>query len=327
MKKKILISIVLLITFNVVKAQFGYGKIEDVKNIKEVPLLVLMESKNKKTVKRLSKKDNGALEQYYAQINQYNEALKKVFELNWEFSTEIKFIEEDSLEVYNTKENKDRFAYFTKVVQKGDTDSSLLRVNGTITTHSYAIFITGSNKPVYTTMYTSHTLNEADVKFISQQLQNYLKKRLLVTEDKKTRTKLMKEMNNNAHKVKEKIVLFDKDNLAPDLIYTTNTFYPFEHKVTSKEEIDTAILNNDPDKAYLKILPIGQLTGVSRPVKTAKLMHVQYLIDAVNGEIIAFVSPSKIGLGGSLGTSMKSSKQQMTKKDMEKMVEAINGIK
>ena len=118
-----------------------------------------------------------------------------------------------------------------------------------------------------------------------------------------------------------------KDNLAPDLIYATKTLYPFKHKVTSKEEIDTAILNNDPDKAYLKILPIGQLTGVSRPVKTAKLMHVQYLIDAVNGEIIAFVSPSKIGLGGSLGTSMKSSKHQMTKKDMEKMVEAINETK
>ena len=327
MKKKVLISIILLTTLNVAKAQFGYGKLEDVKNIKEVPLLVLLESKNKKTVKRLSKKENGALEQYYAQIKQYNDALKKAFTNSWEFTEEIKFIEEDSLDIYDSKENKGRFSYFTKVVQKGDTDSSLLRIQGTITTHSYAIFLTGSNKPVHTLMYTAHILNEADAKFISQQIQNYLKKRLLTTEDKKSRTKLMQEMNNNAHEVKEKIVLFDKDNLAPEVVNAMNLVYPFRHNVTSKEEIDKAILNNDPDKVYLKILPVGQLSGVSRPVKTAKLMHVQYFIDATNGEVKAFVSPSKIGLGGSLGTSMKTSKHQMTKKDLEKMVKTINGIR
>ena len=92
MKKKILISIVLLITFNVAEAQFGYGKIEDVKNIKEIPLLVLLESKNKKTVKRLSKKDNGALEQYYSQINQYNKALKKVFNLAGNFLPKLNLL-------------------------------------------------------------------------------------------------------------------------------------------------------------------------------------------------------------------------------------------
>jgi hypothetical protein len=327
MKKKVLVIIMFLSTFLVAKAQFGYGKFEDVKKIKEVPLLVLLESKNKKIVKKLSKKNNGMLEQYYSQINQYNEALKKSFINSWEFSEEIKFIEEDSLEVYNTKENAGKFAFFTKDVQKGDTDSSLLRTNGIITTHSYAIFLVGSNKPVHSVLYTSHTLNEADSKFISQQIQNYLKTRLIPTTEKKSRTKLMLEMNDNAHMVKDKLVLFDKDNLAPDIIYSTNATYPFNHKVTSKEEIDTAILNNDPKIIYLKILPIGHVTGVCRPVKTSQLMHVQYFINAENGEIMSYVSPSKIGLGGSLGTSMKSSKHQMKKRDLEKMANTIKAVK
>ena len=38
-----------------------------------------------------------------------------------------------------------------------------------------------------------------------------------------------------------------------------------------------------------------------------------FVINAENGEIMSYVSPSKIGLGGSLGTSMKSSKHQMKK--------------
>lgn len=326
MKKKSLVIIMLLATFLVAKAQFGYGKFEDVKKIKEVPLLVLLESKNKKTVKKLSKKNNGMLEQYYSQINQYNEALKTSFVNSWDFSEEIKFIEEDSLEVYNTKENAGKFAIFTKDVQKEDTDSSLLRTNGIITTNSYAIFLIGSNKPVHSVLYTSHTLNEADSKFISQQIQNYLNRRLIPTE-KKSRTKLMLEMNDNAHLVKDKLVLFDKDNLAPDIIYSTSATYPFKHKVTSKDEIDQAILNNDPKIVYLKILPIGQITGVCRPVKTAQLMHVQYFINAEDGEIMSYVSPSKIGLGGSLGTSMKSSKHQMKKRDLEKMANTIRELK
>jgi len=327
MKKKFLVIIMFLAPFLVAKAQFGYGKFEDVKKVNEVPLLVLLESKNKKTVKKLSKKKNGMLAQYYSQINQYNEALKKSFEKSWKFSKEIKFIEEDSLEVYDTKENAGKFAFFSKDVQKGDTDSSLLRTNGVITTNSYAVFLIGSNKPVYSVLYTSHTLNEADSKFISQQIQNYLNKRLTPTTEKKSRTKLMLEMNDNAHMVKDKLVLFDKDNLDPDIIYSTSAKYPFEHRVTSKEEIDRAILNNDPEIVYLKILPIGQISGVCRPVKTAQLMHVQYFINAENGEIMSYVSPSNIGLGGSLGTSMKSSKHQMKKRDLEKMANTIRELK
>lgn len=327
MKKRTLIIILLLATLHVANAQFGYGKLEDVQKIKEIPLLVILESKNKKTVKRLSKKDNGTLEKYYSEIEQYNEALKKSFENSWKFSNEVKFISEDELETYNTKENKGKYAYFTRMVQKGDTDSSLLRTQGIITTHSYGILIIGSGKPVQSLMYTSHMPNEADLKFIAQQIQNYLLKRLIPTDDKKSRSELMKEMNSNANKVKSKMVLFAKDNLSADLLYATNTVYPFQHKVTSKEEIDTAILNNDPNIVYLKILPVGHMTGAIRPVKTAKLMHVKYLINAENGEVLALESPSGIGLGGSLGTSMKSSKHEMTKKDLAKMVEIINGLK
>ena len=115
MKKKFLVIIMLLATFLAAKAQFGYGKFEDVKKIKEVPLLVLLESKNKKTVKKLSKKNNGMLEQYYSQINQYNEAIKTSFVNSWKFSEKIKFIEEDSLEVYNTKENAGKFAFLLRM--------------------------------------------------------------------------------------------------------------------------------------------------------------------------------------------------------------------
>lgn len=118
-------------------------------------------------------------------------------------------------------------------------------------------------------MYTTLLPNEADFKFISQQIQSYLN----------------------------------------------------PYKIASKEEIDNAILTDAKDLAYLKILPVGQISDHSGPLKTSSLIFMQYVINAENGEYLAYVNPSPIQVPGVLGLLVNNNK--LKKNDLQSIVMAI----
>ncbi len=324
MKKTILTVLVFILTFNYVNAQFGFGKIEDVKRIKEVPLLAILQTKSEKVIKKISKSKNGDLEKYYSDIENYNISLKKGFENSWNFSNEVKFITSEELETYNSESNTGKYAYFKIQIEKGDNGFSLIKSKGLITTYNYAIYLTGEKKPVYSFMYSSSLPNAADFKFISQQIQNYLTVRELLKSGEKSKNELKSEFYENAHKIKDKTLLINKEDISDNLIEEIKNIYKYQYKLTSKEEIDEAILNNDKSKAYLKIVPQGQITGSSGPLKVSKLMFVQFIMNAEDGKVLAFVKPSSFGYGGPLGTALKGSKSEMKIKDLESIIKAIN---
>lgn len=323
MKKPILILLIIF-TFNHINAQFGFGKIEDIKRIKEVPLLVILQEKSEKTIKKINKSKKGDINQYYSDIKNFNTAIKEGFENPWVFSKEIKFITTQEFETYNSKSNKRKYAYFKLQIDQGDNGFSLLKSKGLITTYNYAIYLTGEKKPVYSYMYSSDLPNSADFKFISQQIQNYLVGRETLKSGNKSRKEMIAEFNKNASEIKNKTLLLDRENLTENLIDEIKNVYKYDYKLTTKKEIDESILSNNESIAYLKIVPIGQVTGSSGALKTSKLMFLQYIIDAKNGEILAFVKPSSFGLGGVLGSSLRGSKRKMKTEDLKKIIKAIN---
>ncbi|WP_282161387.1 hypothetical protein [Ulvibacterium marinum] len=323
MKKSILILLFIL-TFNHINAQLGFGKIEDINRIKEVPLLVILQEKSEKTIKKITKSKKADINQYYSDIESFNTAIRDGFENSWVFSNKIKFITTKELETYNSKSNKRKYAYFQLLIDEGDDGFSLLESKGLITTYNYALYLTGQKKPVYSYMYSSNLPNSADFKFISQQIQNYLVGREKLKSGKKSRKEMVAEFNKNAHEIKNKTLLLNKEDLTENLIDEIKNIYKYDYKITTKDEIDKAILNNDESIAYLKVVPMGQATGSTGPIKVSKLLFLQYIMDAKNGQILTFIRPSSMGLGGTLGTALKDSKSKMKIKDLKKIIKAIN---
>ncbi|HHC78513.1 MAG TPA: hypothetical protein ENK46_01430 [Flavobacteriia bacterium] len=307
MKIKFLLVFV-LITLNSVHAQFGYGKLEDVQKIKKIPLLVVLEDEN-----------DGAKE--------YNEALQTAFEKNWNFSKEVKVITKQEFKEYNSKAQNGNYAFFKKVIHKGDDGFSQIKLKGLITTHDFTIGIVGNKKPVYSIMYPTGIPNEADFKFMIQQIQYYLQSRVDLKTGKKSKKEMLNELASNAGKIKNKTLLLAKDDLTSKLLNEIDKIYSYKYKITTKEEIDSAILSNDANIAYIKVVPVGQMTGSNGPIKVSKLFHVQYVVDAKDGQVLTYVRPKAFGLGGAVGAAMYNSKKMLTKKDMTKIVKAIVNAK
>ena len=325
---KNVVTIFFLITTCTLSAQFGMGKLEDVQRLKEVPLLVVLESPNEKVVKKLSKKDPEGLKKYYNDIATNNAILKASMPVNWTASKEVKFIKSQELDNFKDKKNKGKYAYFMPIVQ--DRSRSKMSTAGVIVTYSYAVYLTGDNTPVYSMMYGSEskdvTVNEADLKFICQQMQNYFTYREELKGKKKSKQELIDEMYKNAEVLSQKTVLLDKEDLKEDLIEELGSIYKYNYKLTSKEEIDKAILNEDPNYAYLKVLPVGQLTS-SNIVKVSKLMHAQYFVNAKDGKVLTMITPTMVAMPGVLGTAVKNGKSKVSKKDMNKVIERIEKSK
>lgn len=322
MKKSILTLFLFILTLSNVSAQFGYGQLKDIERIKEVPLLAVLQSTNEKTIKKITKSKKGDIQKYYSDIENYNNSLKDGLSSSWEFSNEIKFITNEELERYNSKKNKRKYAYFKLDINKGDKFSPYADVGG-ITTFNYGLYLTGKNKPVYSVMYMSALPNTADFKFISQQLQNYLKMREMIKSGDKSRKDYVEEFNENSPMLKDKILLLDRADLSEKLIEEIHDVYKFDFELTSKAAIDEAILNNDNDKAYLKIVPVGQISNASGPMKLSKLVFVQMVVNAENGELLAYVKPAALGLGNMIGIALKDSKGRMNVRDLKSIVKSI----
>lgn len=306
--KKTLLFLSVILFFNLSQAQFGYGKIEDITTIKEVPLLIVLKTPNEDEVKKLEGKDKKALNEYYEQIESYNKSIKEGFADSWAFSKEVKFIQDIEIKNYETKSNDRKYA----IIKKGMVNFAF----------QYSIYLIGKKKPIYSFFYQEEP-NSSDFKYISQQIQNYLKNRELLKTGNKSKKELKKEFENKAKILKTKTFLLDKNDLTKELIKQFKNIYKYSFKLTTKEEIDEAIMNNS-DVAYLKISTLYPATSKTKSpdlvTKEVKLIYSQYIMNASNGEIIALVQPSGITIGKA--TSQNSYKI-MSIKNLKTIIKAI----
>lgn len=325
MKKLILLFVILSITsLPETYAQFGFGNLEDIQQIKKVPLIVVLLESHEKTVKKLTRKKDGSLEKYYADIDAYNTAVKKAFGNTWNFSDEIKYVTAGELEKYNTKQNNGKYAYFRQLIDPGDISNTFYH-KGAITTYNYAIYLTGKRKPVYSYMYSTLIPNEADFKFISQQIQYYLQFREVTKSKEKSRKEVLAEIKANTPLLKEKTLLIEEKNLSKGVQNSLGDLYKYAYRIASKEEIEEAILTDAKDIAYLKVLPVGQISDRMGPVKTSELIYMQYVINAETGEHLAYVTPSPIRVPGVLGMLVNDDNFKLKKNDLLSIVKDIEG--
>jgi hypothetical protein len=306
--KKTLVLLLIILFFNQSQAQFGYGKIEDIQTIKEVPLLVVLKTPNEDEVKKLERKDEKELNEYYEQIENYNKSIQEGFENSWTFSKEVKFIQDIEIKDYTTKSNDRKYAIIRKSM-----------INFAV---QYSVYLIGEKKPVYGFFYQDEP-NSSDFKYISQQIQNYLKKRELLKTGNKSKKELKKEFENKAQILKTKTLLLDKDDLTEKLVTQLKNVYKYPFKITTKEEIDEAIMNNS-DVAYLKISPLYPATSNNKTpthnIKEVKLIYSQYIMDASNGEILAMVQPSGMTIGKA---TSKNSNEIMSIKNLKDIIKSV----
>ena len=187
------------------------------------------------------------------------------------------------------------------------------------------IGLTNKKKPVYSMMYTTLHPTEADLTFIIQQFQNYLISRVELKTGEKSKKEIKAELIENANLLKTKTLLFDEEFVDKNLKEDISSIYKYDYKLTTKEDIDQAILSRNKDIAYVRAFPLMQQSGGKNSVvKLSKLVYVQYVISALDGKILGYAAPSSVGLGGNLGALTRSSNHNTTKKDLEKIIKNID---
>lgn len=172
---KLLVFFTLLLSFSTLQAQFSYGQFDDIENLKDTPLLVVLETPNPKKVKKFEKKNPEELKNYLASIEGKNKALKSTFSNAWRISNNIKFVTEEELSTYDMKENHGKYAYLTsEVYDKVKWKDSK---SGYIAYTNYAIYMLGDFTPLYSKRYASEyspksILDASDMQLAFNQMQS-----------------------------------------------------------------------------------------------------------------------------------------------------------
>ncbi len=170
----LLAVLTLLFTSSMAQAQFSYGQFSDIENLKEIPLLVVLETPNPKKVKKLEKKDPEALKNYLAAIEGKNKVLKSTFTNAWRVSDNIKFVTEEELSTYDMKENYGKYAYLTSEIY--DKVKWKESKSGYLAYTNYSIFMLGDFTPIYSKRYATEyspksMLDSSDMQLAFNQMQ------------------------------------------------------------------------------------------------------------------------------------------------------------
>ncbi|WP_203292477.1 hypothetical protein [Luteirhabdus pelagi] len=295
MKRNILLLFILVLTFKSGIAQFGMLESADIKKIKEIPLVVVLETPDDKLIKKLEKKGNKSeVAEYKKAIEDYNRSIKSAFENNWTFSKELIFVSDEEIDSYSSKKNE--YAFFQRTTQKGVKNSSAYLL-GSLTCHYYTLNLAGKKKPVFFIMDREFP-SEADFKFLIQVTEMTLEGRENSSKDARASQAMISKYKDNARQLLEKkILLVDKNDVSDKTLKNMDKIYPFEYRITDKVEIDKAIIEEDQQFAYYRIQPVGQVTSNSgsfsaMPYKSSKIYRTQYIIDAENGDILGFIMPN-----------------------------------
>jgi len=188
--KSVLVMTLMFVALSL-QAQFNLGEFEDIQKLKGIPLLVELESPNKRIVKKLGKKNPEELKNYLASIEGKNKALKASFKNSWRISNDVRFVDSEALSTYKMKENNGRYAYLTtKMYDKVRWKESK---SGYLAYMNYSIYMLGDVTPLYTKRYASEyspnsIIGEEDMQLAFNQMQskfNYKETQIAKREAKK----------------------------------------------------------------------------------------------------------------------------------------------
>ncbi len=322
--RKILLATALLLPALGLRAQFGMGKPEDVKLVRKLPLIVVMQVEDPAIVRKLTKKPD-ELAGYRAALASKNEILKSQFQKYWKFSPEIQFrrsSEMDSLlkkptQVYSTV----RIADY--VVSHHHQGSAVSRPSGGMnpvtgsqnTTTSYPNAYTetsarcgvrlqllgkgrSNNGSVCLQQIEKGRVYDSDISFSVRGMQKYLENRA----KGKEAMNLKDEVKANGPKLKTKTLLLDEEDVRESLTTADiKASYPYPIKLVERAVIEEAVLSEDPKYACVRLMPMGDK------------FSAQMVMSTDTGDVLAYSIPGygtmmvANSVGASAGVVVKKS--------------------
>ena len=324
--KKIIIALSILLP-----SIHSFSQTKDAKsaiNLKKQVLLVALEEENPKIVKKLSKKKE-ELEFYKNQIEGNNTALKNAVENYWKYSSSVEF-KPYSEALKMRDENKEKYAlmsYFKYVEydQYNSTGAGWNRNGGGFSYNPGTHYSEAVNTITQITLTLSDTkltaclptlyVSKADAVYGVQQLQ-YVVSTLQKDENATLKTVYSKDIPKNGFELKNKTLLFDKEDLDKGLTESTiKKIYPYPFKIVSMQEIEKAILNKEPGIAYVMITASPGAKGN---------IFIHYITDAEGGKILGMEYP-KVGFGITGLNGVITYNQRIKEKQLEKYADIVNG--
>ena len=308
MKLSFFIGLGIILLSNTTIAQQTYAKPEEIKLIKERPLIVeLLEldtdqinSWNKKVEKFKGKKPEKATEYsdkisyYTAFVKNYNIYIKNVMENDWSFNNDIIF--KTTSEVMELRKNSKEYSIFwysETSSKKRDDYGFKYFPNLNIPTLNYSRIEKGTNKIDYSFFMPyaeNRRMNEikkSDLQLSILLVKNHLLEIEKTGNKKYTFKKYAKDQAEKNCKDLSKFIV----NICELEIHKKSTFSEIKSNYTageiakiSDEEISKSI-NNKDDKTIGFFIPWSIAVGKAGPITSARIMYIKAFINVKTGTI------------------------------------------
>lgn len=295
-------------------AQWGYGKPEEIEEMKNRKLIVIKEVASDKVLDKLKKKGKTEfIDDYKTAIDEYNANFEAAISNMWPFHEE--YIVKTYAEVEALRKAKNEDYVVARIVtveasgtgysvsdgldwnywdvKKGVDDDKVDKSDLNGTSFFMISLVEELRKTPIAKIGIPHTFpTKADVAFSIQYTTWYMNARL---NDQKAKD-LKTMMKVNAGRLKEFTLIVRESDLSEKTTdQVVNANYPFEYKIVTDEEFDNIILEQPEQTAYLIVVPdiVDQGNAVS-------MVYMPMVIDAKTGEGCSLVEPSAGSLIGNM---------------------------
>jgi hypothetical protein len=330
-KLMMLSAIVMLAITSPLYAQMGFGKIEEIQQIKSRRLIVVIEEPSERMMKKLKKRPRkGDVEDYKADLVTFNENLKAVVEKFWPYNKsgiqyktvkEVEKLEKSNskgyavLTILSSKPSSMRAGfiyddgiYWVKDI-KDDFDD---RDDWMFSTMVINTIEDWGKKPVYYVPLFDVFPTKASMVYGIKSIQTYFNYRIAKKKSgvssKEEQERKENQMKEKFPKLAQKTLLIRSEWIDEKLNEEEiKKIYPFKFQLCDREMLDKAVLEQDPNYAYGVIMPNVISTSSANIV-----MYSQFVLDAEDSQPMWFKNYKKgfsiIGFDGKGGQENFTSK-------------------
>jgi len=299
MKTKAILTAFLILTgiSQVSYAQFGFGKVEEIQEMKNRKLVILSQEENEKVVEKLQKKGyGGKVDEYKQALDDYNKVMEESVLNIWPFHEEAEMMSYDKLrelakdkneeyvviyvvnvDVYQTYSNgkwETRYDVDYKLdwsysdAKSGDYDKEEKGSSSEFSMLRVALVEDFLKTPIAQVSLPNKFPTKSDIAFGLDYCVWYMNERLNDLKAKDMRDIL----KDNPKKIPDYKLAICEDDLSSKVPPSkVKLVYPNPHEVVSQDEMDNIILSRTEGYAYLVVL-FG--TAVIVDAKTGEILDV-----------------------------------------------------
>jgi len=338
--KRIFIIISLVLSAHVY-AQYGLGKIEEIEEVRSRKLIVMIEEPREKVLKKIAKNPKrGSVEDYKADLKNFNESMKIVVEKFWPYSkVGIQYKTFDEIEAIKKKKSEE-YAVIACLSSQPSTMSAGFKyaegiywvkdIKDDFEDRDDLMFSTmivnkiedWGKVPVYYIPLFDVFPTKASLVYGIKGIENYFNFRIQTKKNgakaKDERERIEEQVKSRAPKLANKTLLLRQEWLDDELTSENlKNYYPYKYQVCDRELMDKIVMEGDGNYAYGVVMPTV-VSGTSANV----VIYAQFVMDGADSQAMCIVKPAKmsVGIGGKIG------KKNFTDKIMIKIVEQVKGI-